>query len=262
VGALRGDGPEDVLGYINVDPHETTDPITRQTSDTLGYARVPAEFYYPYVNVWGFSMNYFEEFTSAVYTLEATYTKGLPISTLNPFGNGLKKKDVVLGAFNLDRPTWIRFLNRRSTILLIGQLNFNWIRGHEEIRPTGTVNPATMVEEFDGDVGLPNSKAIPEFVDGNPRLDRLKELELLSIFAATTFYKGGTVAPLLAVVPDWANAPAIGFIASLDYYPTNNIIISPVLRIFTNFGRIVDEPWGVGRLSQWDEVQLKLTYQF
>ncbi|MGH7821247.1 MAG: DUF1302 family protein, partial [Candidatus Binatia bacterium] len=29
VGALRGDGPEDVLGYITPAPHDTTDPITR-----------------------------------------------------------------------------------------------------------------------------------------------------------------------------------------------------------------------------------------
>ena len=266
VGALRGGGgagdPAAVLGYITLDDHSTTDPITRQTSDTIGYARVPAEFYYPYVNVWGASMNYFEEFTGAVYTLEATYTKGLPIATLNPFGNGIKKKDVILGAVNFDRPTWIRFLNRRSTWLVIGQLNFNWIRHHEKIRPTGTVNPATMEPELDGDVGLPNATLIPELVDGPTRLDRLKELELLSIFAATTFYRGGTLAPLVAWIPDWANFPSMAFIATLDFYPTNNLIISPALRIYTNFGRTVDEPWGVGRLSQWDEVQLKITYQF
>jgi hypothetical protein len=242
--------------------HTSTDPITGQTtSDYVGYVRIPAGFYYPYVHVAGFSVNYFEEFTSAVWTLEATYTPNLPIATLNPFGNGTKKKEVILGALNFDRPTWIRFLNPRSTWLVIGQLNFNYIRHHEKIHQIGT--DSTGAPLFDGDVGLPNSEAVPELVDGGPaRLDQLKELELLSILATTSFYRGGSIGPLLAWVNDWGNAPSMAFIASVDYLPTPNLIVTPAIRIFTNFGRIADEPWGIGRLSQWDEVQLKLTYQF
>lgn len=46
------------FGFVNLTPHTTTDPITRETSPVLGYVRVPVEFYYPYVNVFGLSANY------------------------------------------------------------------------------------------------------------------------------------------------------------------------------------------------------------
>jgi hypothetical protein len=35
--------------------------------------------------------------------------------------------------------------------------------------------------------------------------------------------------------------------------------VTPGISIFTNFGRIVDDAFGIGRLSQWDEVKLKIT---
>ncbi len=258
VGAVNGNP----VGFVQPTlGHETTDPITRETKTaTVGYLRVPVEVYYPYVEVFGASANYFEEFTGAVLTAEAAFTHGLPISTLDPHGNGLNKKDVILGAINFDRPTWIRFLNPRSTWLIIGQLNFNYILNHQKIKRIE--DSATGQPQFTGDVSLPNSSLIPGQFGGLDRIDELKELELLSILAFTTFYKGGTVAPLIAIISDWANCPSMGFAVGMDYLPTNDIIITPTLRIFTNFGRNVDEPWGIGRFSQWDELSLKFTYQF
>ena len=264
VGAVNSDAagfvqPDILLG--NPLGHETTDPITRETKTaTVGYLRVPVEVYYPYVETFGLSANYFEEFTGAVLTAEAAFTHGLPISTLDPHGVGLNKKDVILGAINFDRPTWIRFLNPRATWLIIGQLNFNVILDHDKIRRIE--DSATGQPQYTGDVSLPNSSLIPGQFGGEDRIDELKQVELLSILAATSFYRGGTIAPLIGWISDWANAPSMGFQLSVDYLPTNDIIITPALRIFTNFGRTVDEPWGIGRFSQWDEFQLKFTYQF
>jgi len=78
----------------------------------------------------------------------------------------------------------------------------------------------------------------------------------------TSFYRGGTFVPTIAVITDLANFPSNEFSVSFDFLPTNNIILTPALRIFTNYGRNLDEPWGVGRFSQRDEFQIKATYQF
>ncbi len=257
VGALTADP----TGFINLSPHDTTDPAFRDTQSVLGYVRLPTEVYYPYVHVVGASLNYTdEEYTQAAFTAETAWTHDLPVTTLNPFGNGLKKKDVFLGAVNFDRPTWIRWLNRRATWLIVGQLNYVYIVGHDKIRQVGVDQFGSP--QFDGDVGSPSANTIPRQFGAVDRIDRLKEIELLSVLAASSFYRGGTVVPFLAWVNDWQDAPSMEFIASVDLLPTNNIIITPALRIFTNFGRIVDDPWGIGRASQWDEVQLKATYQF
>lgn len=255
------------LSYVQFDnpplagTHETCDQTTRQCRNVNGYLRVPIEFYYPYVHVAGVSMNYFEEFTGAVWAAEAAYTFGMPVSTQDQLSNGLEKRDVMLGAVSFDRPTWIRFLNPRSTWLIVGQLNFNWIRNHGALRQIGTI-PGTVVPNVDGDVGAPSVALIPGQFDEGNRIDEMKELELLSLLVASTFYRGGSFVPAIAIISDWANAPSVTAIVGFDFLPTNNVIVTPTLRIFSNFGRTVDEPWGPGRSSQNDEFQLKFTYQF
>jgi hypothetical protein len=114
----------------------------------------------------------------------------------------------------------------------------------------------------DGDVGIPNSALIPRGFGEKDRFDKIKEFEWYSLFAITNFYRGGTIAPLLGVISDWGNAPSLEFLMLCDIYPTNNIIVGLQGRVFTNFSRNVDEPFGIGRYSQNDEFGVKLTYQF
>jgi Protein of unknown function (DUF1302) len=263
VGAVNGN----IQNYITVAPHDTFDPITRKTTSTVGYARVPLEFYYPYVEVFGFSANYAEEYTGSIINAESAWQHGLPISTLNPFGNGIRKSDTVLSAVGFDRPTWIRWLNPRSTWTIITQADINWITDHHSIKtgrsPFVQDNGKTIF--LDGDTQLPNSTLLSGAFgdrDLNTHVDRLKSVECVLITAMTTFYRGGTFVPTLAIITDLVNFPSNEFNVSFDFLPTNNIILTPALRIFTNYGRNVDEPWGVGRFSQNDEVQFKATYQF
>jgi hypothetical protein len=255
--------------YINplTTPHDTFDPITRKTTSTVGYARVPLEFYYPYMEIAGFSANYAEDYTGSIINMESVWQHGLPIATLSPFGNGIRKSDTVLSAIGFDRPTWIRFLNPRATWTIITQADINWITDHESIKR----GPSPFVQDngkeifLDGDTALPNSTLLSGAFgdrDLNTHVDRLKAVEAVLILAMTSFYRGGTFVPTLAVITDLANFPSNEFSVSFDYLPTNNIILTPALRIFTNYGRNLDEPWGVGRFSQRDEVQFKATYQF
>jgi len=263
VGAVNGN----IANYVTLDPHDTFDPITRKTTSTIGYARVPLEFYYPYVEVFGISANYAEDYTGSIINAESAWTHGLPIATLNPFGNGIRKTDQVLSAIGFDRPTWIRWLNPRSTWTIITQADINWFPDHHSIK-TG---PSPFIQDngktifLDGDTALPNSTLLSGAFgdrDLNTHVDRLKGVEAVLILAMTSFYRGGTFVPTIAVITDLANFPSNEFSVSFDYLPSNNIILTPALRIFTNYGRNVDEPWGVGRFSQNDEVQLKATYQF
>jgi hypothetical protein len=252
------------IGFIHVDPHETTDPILRRTSLVVGYLRLPAEFYYPYVHVAGLSANAFEPMTGAVVTLEATVTHGLPIFQADLVrGNLVKKKDVVLAALGVDRPTWIRWLNRRATWLVLGQMGLNWIPDHEKVRRAGNL-PGTLIPNYTGDVGIPPplTRIAPGLLDDDDRIDRLKPVEMFTFVGATSFYRGGSIAPQVAWLSNWTNAPSMAFLLSVDYLPRNDIILTAGLSIFTNFGKIVDDAFAFGRLSQWDEVKLKATYQF
>ena len=231
--------------FISIDPHTAFDPTTKQSTSVLGYIRLPIEFYMPYVHVFGFSGNYFEELTGAVFRTEATYTKGFPISD-EASPNAVEKHDVLLAMVGFDRPTWITLLNPRATWLITGQLFINWIPDHK-----------------DSLVQLPNSTLIPGAFRDEGSTDRVKELEMLSTLIFTTFYRGGSVVPVLAIIPQWSYMPTFAFIAAMDYYVTNNLIFTPAVRIYTTpHGGVVDEPYGIGRLGRWDELQAKLTYQF
>ncbi len=250
------------FGYLAVDAHETTDPILRRKTFVEGYIRIPGEFYYPYVHVAGLSANYFEPWTAAVFTLEGSVTHGLPIAQPDlAHGSLMKRKDVLLGAVGFDRPTWIRWLNRTSTWTIAGQVAVNWIPGHDRLHRAGTI-PGTSIPNYAGDVGVPFITVVPEVVDGGNRLDDLKGVELITLLAALSFYRGGSFVPQVAWVSDWSYTPSMGFLAGFDYYVTNDLIVTPGLAVFTNFGRVTDDAFGIGRLSQWDEVKLKVTYQF
>ncbi len=246
------------LGFIQVAPHSSTDPVFKTTSSTLGFLRVPIEFYYPYIHTAGFGLDYADDvFTGIVYNLDAAYRHGVPIGTAFPGGSGIKKKDTIAANLLLDRQTWIRWLNSRSTFTTLFQTTVTYLRDHEGL----TTNPATGLPT-NGDVGIPNSALIPKAVGELARIDKIKEFEAFSLFAITNFYRGGTVVPLLGIINDWMNAPSMEILFLLDFYPTNNIILELQGKLFTNFGRNVDEPFGIGRFSQYDEMGLKATYQF
>ncbi len=236
------------LDFLNIGldtAHTSLDPITRTNTPVLGYIRVPIEFYMPYVHVFGASANYADDYTGAVFRAEMTYTKGFPISDFDD-ANGIVKKDVMLSMIGFDRPTWIHFLNPRATWLISFQLFTNWIPNHQ-----------------DSLVGVPNSNLIPRQFRDEPSVDRVKGVEMLSTLIFTTFYKGGSVVPAFLIIPQWSYLPTFSFQAGVEWYLTNNLIFTPALRIYTTpKGRAVDEPYGIGRLGKYDEVQAKLTYQF
>jgi len=239
--------------------HTTTDPVFKTTSPPLvGMLRIPIEFYYPYIHTVGFTMDYAEDvYTGAVYNWDVAYRMGVPVGTADPSGSGIKKKDTVATSFLIDKQVWIKPLNPRSTFTTLFYTVAVYLRDHEDL----TTNPSTGLPT-NGDVGIPNSALIPKATGELDRIDKIREVEYFSLLAITNFYRGGTIVPLIAIINDWGNMPSNEFIGLLDFYATNNLLLEVQGRLFTNYGRNIDEPFGIGRYSQYDEVGVKVTYQF
>src|SRR5438874_6589966 len=95
----------------------------------------PAKFFAPYVHSVGASAHYSDEtFTQTVFRAEPLCDSGLPFFALakettidNPALPGITKKNMWKGMIAFDRPTWIKSLNKKSTVFLTGQYFFHYL---------------------------------------------------------------------------------------------------------------------------------------
>ncbi len=237
--------------------HSTTDPLTRRTSTAFAYARVPVEIYYPYVSVFGLDADYFDELTATVYNLEIAATHGAPITSASLTGDGVRRTDVLEGSLLLDRPTWIRFLNSRATWSIFVQANVSYVPDHQALRLDAGGRPLA------GDLGpVANLVPIPGLFRDKPGLDERRRFEPLTVVAATSFYRGGSLVPLFLWLSDWNHAPAMEFATIWQFLPTPSIILEPGIRVFWTNGRAVDDRYLIGALAGRSEIQMKATYQF
>src|SRR5262249_27858472 len=99
-----------------------------------------AEAYHPYVHTIGVSANYSDDaYTQAVYRFESIYDMAVPFFDLSkvtaidtPALPGITKRDMWKGMIAFDRPTWIRWLNKKSTWFLTGQFFWHHILNQKE----------------------------------------------------------------------------------------------------------------------------------
>src|SRR5213596_3527093 len=98
----------------------------------------PAEFIAPYVHTLGMSANYSEEqYTQTVFRAETIYDVGIPFFDVaketvvrgvnSPVIPGVTKKNMWKGMIAFDRPTWIKRLNKKSTVFLTGQFFWHYL---------------------------------------------------------------------------------------------------------------------------------------
>jgi hypothetical protein len=255
---------------------------------------VTAEIKYPYNHIFGLTGNYFEgDFTASVLRLETAYVMGEPFQTtefakraLPQPANyadapiGFDKRDVWAGMVGFDRPTWIRFLNPKATWFLTAQFfwnyttgNVDFLRGNSGAGETPYITPppgqAGHISQGVGRwVSGPNAGLVERLQNGNPTAnpsgDEVRRWEHLITIAGTSFYRGGTLVPFAAVAIDPVNAN-LEALYNIDYFYTNNFIITLQQKYFTDFGSDVpsNDPWGAGgRNHRRDETGVKLTYQF
>ncbi len=257
---------------------------------------VKAKLMYPYMHIFGLTGNYFEgDYTGAVFRFETAYAMGEPFqstdpSTLacitikgkcpkNPLGTagqgfsplGYERRDIWAGMIGFDRPTWIRFLNPKATWFLTAQFFWNYTTGGHIDQLRGSSGAGDY--PYFGPVGQWQSGQFAGLAErqqvagrladpGNG--DQIRQWEHLITLAATTFYKGGTVVPFVADAWDPINDNnEIAW--NLDYYYTNDFIISLQQKFFFTYGSgaTSNDPWYAGgRFDRRDETGVKLTYQF
>ena len=259
-------------------------------SQVLGVrpVEVDAKVVHPYMHIFGLTGNYFEgDYTSTVFRFETAYAMGEPYQTTDPhlivpvtvagkpfpaLGGapfGFTKRDIWTGMVGFDRPTWIRFLNPTSTWFLTGQVFWNYTTGGHIDQLVG--NAGAGDSPYFGPVGKWLTGPYAGQVErqqlskaGIGNGDNIRQWEHLITFAATSFYRGGTVVPFMADAWDPVNDNN-EVLWNIDYFYTNNFIISLQQKFFMTYGSSApsNDPWYAGgRFARRDETGVKFTYQF
>jgi hypothetical protein len=239
----------------------------------------PAEQSNPYVHTIGMSANYSDEtYTQAVFRLETVYDHGIPFFDLykvtvvdTPPLPGVTKKDMWKGMIAFDRPTWIKSLNKKTTVFLTGQffwhhlLNNPGCRGQDVSR----ISPVQRQAEFErtgasclvGGLDLPSVPRIE-----NSFRDKIRDWEALFTLAAFTFYRGGSIVPVLGMAVDPVNQWNMDAFWTVDYVVRDDFVVNLAQRWFITprgYSTPIFETWGLGGLNRGrTETSLRLTYQF
>lgn len=241
-------------------------PVT--ANEALANNTLPAEYYVPYTHTVGGSANYFEEHTESVLKTEMVYVFGAPFNSgdirsplLPQQLFGVVHKDMWQGMVGFDRPTWIRFLNKNATWLILGQFFWHYLVDNErsvgdQIGLVGNLSPTQPLKARGGGpcVNFTNCKAV----------DQVRDWEMLMTLAATSFYMSGTLVPQLTYILDPVNSFNMEVAWSLDYYVTPDFIANIGQKYFINTTEDpVYETWGVAGVNRGrSETQIRLTYQF
>jgi hypothetical protein len=195
-------------------------------------------------------MDYFDDrFTQGVINAEMAWTHNNPIRSENLMEDpsGVRRTDMMLGALSLDRPVWIRPLNKGRTFGMQAQLNVGWQPFHDDA--------------FVGSVSGGN-RSIPGLQLSKPVVDNLEEYTLLTAFVMNTEYRGGSLIPVFIWVSDWTVAPLMRWDFILQYLYTPQIILEGQFRTFWTNGKIAFDRFSQGQSRRRDELVLKATYQF
>lgn len=230
-----------------------------------------AEYFAPYVHTVGLSFNWFEgEWTQTVWRVETIIDFDLPFyngdkqnallgrspngPTLLP---GISERNMWKGMLAFDRPTWIRWLNKKTTFFLSGQFFWHYIINHErrrcaigdqpEFLPNGDPNPsfqgytASPTENCGDDSNflLPGEQTgfigpldLPKLdAPAGKGRDTIHQWELLMTFAALGFYRGGTLVPALIYLMDPVNSFSQELALGVDWFYTPDLAVNVTTRL-------------------------------
>jgi hypothetical protein len=264
-------------------------------------ANVSAEYRMPYTSIFGTTANYFEGNTNTVFRMEQAYQIDAPMQSASfqdraPIKRqngqllpgsyaplGYTTRDLWAGMLGFDRPTWIKWLNPRTTWFLTGQFFWSYVNGgHSALR--GSILSAGEQPYFTpkNNASLPANlkhNGVGQWTNGQfagqvertqnstfkgGTADNFRQWEMLATMAATSFYVGGTIVPFVAIAIDPVNRNLLSQM-KLDYFLTNNLITQFRLNLYSDLGshKTSIDPWGAGGLNaRRDEVGVKITYQF
>jgi hypothetical protein len=277
-------------------------------------AFVQGEIKHDYNHIFGLTANYFEgDYTGAVFRLETAYDLGIPyicqdLNFENPneptdptsspcrppiiargseakrFAPGVDKRDVWAAMIGFDRPTWIRWLNRKTTWFLTGQFFMSHVMGQtSNLRGSSLTAGRNPYFTPSADSTLPDGLkengvgrwANGQFAGITERVqnssftgvndDNIRSWEMLLTFAAFSFYRGGSVMPFGAVAIDPVNQSVL-VAPHIQYFWSNNFFMRIGGKSYFGFGGTDGprlDPWGAGGLNgRRDEVDVRFTVQF
>ena len=218
----------------------------------------------PRTHVVGLTANYSEErFTQSVIRLEATVTKGIPISIEPgaPLGidpeqdqfDTVSQSVIMLG---LDRPTWIRPLNKLRTFFISTQ--FFWRRYLDyssHYQGVSSVVPATI-----GGVTVPDR--FMSLNNNTPDRD-----EFVITFAASTSYgRAGRWKPTFVFAYDPRSTGAFNKL-SLEYLWSKHLIFNVQQNLYWRASGDEQGPWSIGDMfgrgdNRRNETVFNIIFQF
>ncbi len=266
---------------------------------------VCVEYFAPYIHTVGASLNFFEgKFTQTVWRLETIIDFDLPFydgdKQVAKFGSGpgdafllpgITNKNMWKGMLAFDRPTWIRWLNKKTTFFFTGQLFWHYIINHERRRCAIDDDPANgytsgITENCGSSVtgerllpgeqtGLVGPLDLPKLAaPAGAGRDTIHQWESLFTLAVLGFYKGGSLVPAMIYLLDPINSYAQEFAFGVDWFVTPDVAVNFSTRImwvgapWDTYGNDVNdglnfEPWFFGGPSKGrSESGIMLTWQF
>jgi hypothetical protein len=236
----------------------------------------PAEFIAPYVHTIGASANYSDEtYTQTVFRAETVYDVGIPFYDVGkvtvvdiPALPGVTNKNMWKGMIAFDRPTWIRAVNKKSTVFLTGQFFFHYLVNNPSCQAQAVAQLSPRAREKSGSCLVGGLDLPSRFRTSTLAFrDKIRDWETLFTLAAFTFYRGGSVVPVLGMAVDPTNQFSMEPFWSVDYFVTSEIAVNLGQRYFvTPRGTSktpIFESWGLAGLNQGrSETSIRLTYQF
>jgi hypothetical protein len=266
--------------------NDRNDEIAFGARGLLSRGIFPAEAIAPYIHTIGASANYSDEiYTQAVFRAETVYDVGIPFFDVAkrtvidvPRLPGVTRKNMWKGMIAFDRPTWMRWVNKKTTVFLTGQFFWHYLVNNPEcaaqyVAELKTRGGARNVRScLVGGLDLPS--AVRTNSQPNPRLpghnaafrDKIRDWEALATFAAFTFYRGGSIVPVIGLALDPVNQFNMEPFWTLDYVLRDDLVLNLAQRYFvTPRGRSnpIFETWGLAGLNSGrSETSVRVTFQF
>jgi hypothetical protein len=273
-------GGDDGTNYAPLKGLPKNDRNNQLKADLIERGIFPAEAYAPYVHTMGASANYSDDtYTQAVYRMETIFDLGIPFFDVGretvidtPALPGITKKDMWKGMVGFDRQSWIRWINKKTTVFLTGQFFWHHILGAPECNAATVANAPSSKKHscLVGGLDLPSNKRLgtaSAAQGGSPAYrDKIRDWEALITFAAFTFYRGGSVVPTIGIALDPVNQFSMEPFWAVDYVMRDDFVVNLSQRYFiTPRGHTtpIFETWGIGGLNAGrSETALRLTYQY
>ena len=272
-------GGDDGTNYAPVRALPLNNQNSALASRLLQKGIFPAEYITPYVHTLGLSANYSDDtYTQTVFRMETVYDVGIPFFDVaretvidRPALPGVKNKNMWKGMLAFDRPTWIRAVNKKSTVFLTGQFFFHYVVNNPSCE-AGTVAQLSSAGKkkvgscLIGGLDLPSTARLGTTADSPAFRDKIRDWETLFTFGAFTFYRGGSLLPVTGIAVDPVNQFSMEPFWMVDYVVRDDLVVNLAQRYFVTPRGHHDpifQTWGLGSLAQGrSETSLRLTYQF